>query len=164
MDRLLIATCVVLALVLGACRSSPAEAELPSSVSEGPLSASLRGDAPPFPDLDDALIVEGAALYQGNCASCHLSDLSGSPNWKVPSEDGIYPPPPMDESGHTWHHPDVLLTELIQGERGYESAMPEFADTLTPQQINAILEFIKSNWDDQERQFQWQATWQELDS
>jgi hypothetical protein len=37
--------------------------------------------------------------------------------------------------------------------------MPTFGGILTDDEILSILEFLKSNWADEERTFQWQATW-----
>lgn len=70
------------------------------------------------------------------------------------------PAPPHDASGHTWHHPDRILFEIIkQGAAaiiggGYESDMPGFGGTLTDAEIRAIIEYIKSTWPARERQYQ----------
>lgn len=88
------------------------------------------------PPLDRELVASGAELYQKNCASCHGADLSGDPNWKTPNDDGSYPPPPHDSSGHTWHHPDRMLIEIVrEGGSSPESRMPAFGDRLTDDDI-----------------------------
>lgn len=104
-------------------------------------------------------VATGAELYQENCASCHRADLSGDPNWKTPNDDGSYPPPPHDSSGHTWHHSDRVLIEIIRDGSGFpQSRMPAFGDRLTEEEIGAILEFFKESWGPQERAFQQQMT------
>ena len=115
------------------------------------------------PDTETEVVVErGGDLYQANCASCHGTDLAGAPNWKTPNEDGSYPAPPHDSSGHTWHHSDRLLNEIIRdGSDLPQSRMPAFGDQLTDDDIEAILEFIKSSWGPQEREYQSQVTEQE---
>lgn len=119
-------------------------------------------DAPPMPELDFGTVAAGEILYAQFCASCHLADLSGNPDWKIPNADGTYPPPPHDVSGHTWHHSDDLLLEIVRdGIEGVASAMPTFGDVLTDEEILSIIEFFKSQWGDEERTFQWQVTWQE---
>ncbi|MDO6732953.1 cytochrome c [Marinovum sp. 2_MG-2023] len=104
--------------------------------------------------------IDGAALYQENCASCHGAKLEGQPDWRSRDADGRLPAPPHDATGHTWHHSDDILfqitregTAAVVGD-GYESNMPGFGDTLEDAQIHAILEYIKSTWPDRERAYQ----------
>lgn len=101
---------------------------------------------------DPAQIELGEEVYAAECASCHGADLAGQPDWQTRLPDGTYPAPPHDASGHTWHHPDALLLDYIR--RGgaaliggsFKSNMPGFADRLTEDQIQAVLDFIKSTW------------------
>jgi S-disulfanyl-L-cysteine oxidoreductase SoxD len=73
-------------------------------------------------------------------------------NWRERGPDGLLPAPPHDPSGHTWHHPDEVLSNLtkfgVQPYTGpdYRTAMPAFADKLTDEDILAILSYIKSTW------------------
>ena len=114
---------------------------------------------PPLPTLNPELVAEGEPLYTQFCASCHGTSLEGVPDWKIAQPDGKRLPPPHDSSGHTWHHPDDLLLSLIaeQGDPSY-SDMPGFRDSLTDEEMNAILTFIKSSWGQEEREFQWWIT------
>jgi mono/diheme cytochrome c family protein len=122
----------------------------------------LSGGAPPPPPIDTAVAETGVALYLQHCASCHGADLKGAPNWKTPNDDGSYPPPPHDDSGHTWHHSDTVLIDLIlKGSEFEQSRMPAFAGTLTEADVKAILEYLKSEWGEQERTYQWHSTWRE---
>ncbi|SFD66628.1 Cytochrome c, mono-and diheme variants [Sulfitobacter brevis] len=106
----------------------------------------------------------GEELYQENCASCHGATLEGEPNWRERSSDGKLPAPPHDETGHTWHHADRILTDIIKRGTaeivggGYESNMPGFADVLTDAQIEEILGYIKSTWPDRARTVQEDVT------
>ncbi len=104
----------------------------------------------PYQDADH--IAKGAEIYQDACASCHGDQLQGERNWRERDADGYLPAPPHDETGHTWHHPDQQLiqivalgTEAIVG-NGYQSKMIGFADSLAPQDIIDVLAFIKSTW------------------
>ena len=112
---------------------------------------------PPLPALDPERVTEGAALYAQQCARCHGSALEGTANWKQRLEDGSYPPPPHDNTGHTWHHSDAVLLGIITngGDPAYNSRMPAFKDVLSETQMVAILEFFKSRWGNEEREFQW---------
>jgi len=133
-------------------------------VTASTVAPSLAGEAPPPPNLDNGRVARGEELYQQNCASCHRADLSGDPNWKTPNPDGSYPPPPHDSSGHTWHHSDQLLLEIIgDGSDFPESRMPTFSGALTDEEILAIIEYFKANWGQEQRGFQWQVTWQQAE-
>lgn len=109
----------------------------------------------------EGVLARGSELYQQNCAQCHGADLSGAPDWKTPNDDGSYPPPPHDSSGHTWHHSDRILMEIISDGSDFpQSRMPAFGGRLDDD-IAAILEFIKSNWGSEERSYQRQVTEQD---
>jgi mono/diheme cytochrome c family protein len=108
----------------------------------------------------DALAL-GRSVYAANCATCHGQRGEGQPNWQSRRADGTLPAPPHDASGHTWHHPDELLIEIITvggqaayGGPGLVSGMPAFADQLTAEEITAVLAYIKSLWGDDERTYQ----------
>ena len=97
-------------------------------------------------------IAEGERLYQANCASCHGADGAGQANWRERGPDGKLPAPPLNGSGHTWHHPDSQLTAIItQGVEamapaGYKSDMRGFGERLSDAEIQAILAYVKSTW------------------
>ena len=106
----------------------------------------------------------GAALYAEHCASCHGAELEGAPNWRRQGEDGLYPAPPHDATGHTWHHGDRMLFDYTKlggeglfaarGITNFESGMPGFAEILTDDLIRDVLAFIKSTWPEPLRQHQ----------
>jgi len=111
--------------------------------------------------------MDGAALYQQNCASCHGAELQGQPDWRSPGPDGRLPAPPHDATGHTWHHGDEILFRITRDGTaavvggGYASDMPGFGDALTDAEIRAILDYIKSTWPERERAYQRERTQQE---
>ncbi len=112
-------------------------------------------------------IERGRAVYAEKCAVCHGANLEGQPDWRSARADGTYPAPPHDESGHTWHHGDGMLIDYIS--RGgqavlddmaveFASGMPGFADTLSEDDIVAVLDYIKSTWSDPVRAMQEERT------
>ncbi|WP_372837867.1 cytochrome c [Phaeovulum sp.] len=111
-------------------------------------------------------IARGSVVYAENCAACHGANLEGQPDWQKPGPNGRYPAPPHDSSGHTWHHSDQVLAQIIyygtaaMVGNGYESDMPGFGTTLSEADILAVLAFIKSTWPAQEAAFQRQVTQQ----
>jgi mono/diheme cytochrome c family protein len=115
---------------------------------------------PPVPKLRAAQLERGATLYATYCAQCHGANLAGTPNWKERLADGSLPPPPHDNSGHTWHHSDKVLLEIIRdgGNPASNSTMPAFGDKLSDEDMKAILDFFKSTWGKKEREYQWGIT------
>ena len=115
---------------------------------------------PPVPTLNPEILAQGEILYAQYCAKCHGANLEGAPNWKQRLPDGSLPPPPHDSSGHTWHHSNELLTSITEngGDPAQNSKMPPFKDQLSREEVFAILEFIKSKWDREEREYQWWIT------
>jgi mono/diheme cytochrome c family protein len=110
------------------------------------------------PPEDDQLAA-GRTLYALHCASCHGADLEGQPNWRAPKEDGRLPAPPHDASGHTWHHSGAELFKMTKYGvsavvPGYESDMPGFKGVLTDEEIQLVLDFIKSTWPPRESEYQ----------
>jgi mono/diheme cytochrome c family protein len=149
--RLIIFTAI--AIVLVSCS--------PGAVSDPVII--LETAAPPVPTIDANQVVVGQELYDQYCGSCHGEDLVGEENWKERKADGTFPAPPHDTSGHTWHHPDDLLLEIIAqgGDQALGSTMPGFAEELTEDEMAAILEYIKTFWGEEERAFQWWITYQQ---
>ena len=98
-------------------------------------------------------VERGRVVYDGNCASCHGSNLEGQPNWRVRLPNGRLPAPPHDASGHTWHHSDDVLFGIVKNglvppyaPAGYGSDMPAFAPTLSDDDIREVLAYIESRW------------------
>ena len=66
--------------------------------------------------------------------------------------------------GHTWHHPDRLLFEITKfggqalAPPGHKSNMPAFGQTLSDEEIWAVLAFIKSRWPEEIRARQAEIT------
>jgi mono/diheme cytochrome c family protein len=137
----------VLALVVGA---APALAWWVWPSSGGPLASAD----------DPRQLALGQQVYREHCAACHGADLEGEPDWETRRPDGRMPAPPHDDSGHTWHHDDDMLFEIVKHglepfvAPGYQSDMPAFAGILSDAEIRAVLAFIKSHWGPRERAFQ----------
>jgi len=103
---------------------------------------------------DQILVALGKKIYTNNCAACHGAKLEGQPDWRIRQPNGRLPAPPHDETGHTWHHPDAILIGIIKNglvpgvtaPPGYVSNMPAYGKSLTDQDIQAVLAYIKSSW------------------
>jgi mono/diheme cytochrome c family protein len=150
--------CFAAAFVVGALAAAWS-AGCASTQAESPVL--ISGTAvPPVPTLDAARVAHGEKVYAQHCAACHGANLEGAPDWKQALPDGSLPPPPHDSTGHTWHHPDTLLLDIIAngGNPAFNSKMPGFRDKLTPDDMISVMEFIKSRWGADEREFQWWIT------
>ena len=99
----------------------------------------------------------GQRVYDAQCAACHGAGLEGQPDWRTRSADGKLPAPPHDASGHTWHHPDQALFEIVKygvqrfAGADYRSDMPAYEGRLSDDEIRAVIAYIKSTWPEQIR-------------
>jgi mono/diheme cytochrome c family protein len=99
---------------------------------------------------DFAQVSRGAKLYQMNCAECHGSQGQGAPNWRQRDADGMFPAPPLNGTGHAWHHPQRMLHHVIaNGSPGGQGNMPAWGDQLSAEEIEAIIAWFQSKWPDQ---------------
>jgi mono/diheme cytochrome c family protein len=96
-------------------------------------------------------IDDGAVIFKTHCASCHGDAAQGlAKDWKRPLPDGTYPPPPLNGTAHTWHHPARGLIQTIQnGGVPLGGTMPPFKDKLTNEEISSVLAFIQNLWSDE---------------
>ena len=133
---LVLAVLVTLTALIAAC-GEPEPVAVPSSEQSENVSGPRTGER----------------VFASTCAACHGVNGEGAENWMVRDEDGRLPPPPLNGEGHTWHHSDGVLYRIVsEGGAGIGSGsnMPSFKDQLTPSEIVAVLEYIKSLWEDKE--------------
>ena len=114
-----------------------------------------------FPITTDSklMIERGKIAYQNNCVSCHMVNLSGAENWKGIDSDGHRKAPPLDGSGHTWHHDDKTLHAIVKYGlaklvKNYEGKMIGFEDKLSDKDIDSILAYMKSYWSKENYEYQ----------
>ena len=126
--------------------------------SQGPIGPGTT--SVPLPTLDPSQVDHGRQIYVQNCARCHGQRAEGAPNWQQSDARGNLPPPPHDDSGHTWRHSDAQLAEIIQNglrdrfNKTPELTMPPFKDRLSSEEIAAVIVFFKSLWSPEHRSFQ----------
>jgi len=106
-----------------------------------------------FPITRDStlMVARGKIIYENNCVSCHQVNLIGVENWKGLDEDGHRKAPPLNGMGHTWHHDDDTLHNIIKYGlaklvKNYEGKMLGFEDNLKDKDIDSVLSYIKSFW------------------
>lgn len=99
----------------------------------------------------EAQVEQGERLFQHYCAECHGGHAQGlAPDWRVRQADGSYPPPPLNGTAHTWHHPLSVLQRVIQeGGAPYDGKMPGFKGRLSEAEQLAIIAWFQHFWSDQ---------------
>lgn len=95
-------------------------------------------------------IANGKRLYLELCFMCHGMEGEGDPDWKTPRKDGKYSAPPLNGTGHAWHHPMKFLhdyTKYGSVEKG--GAMTGFEGALGDKDITDIILWFQSKWPDE---------------
>ncbi|MCW8988112.1 MAG: cytochrome c [Gammaproteobacteria bacterium] len=92
----------------------------------------------------------GQQLFLKNCAVCHGKHAEGGKNWRKLGKDRKFPPPPLNGTGHAWHHSTEVLVDIIKnGTINDGGNMPAWKNKLSDLEIEAILAFLKSHWPDE---------------
>ncbi len=95
-------------------------------------------------------VEQGRGLFQQHCAACHGNQAQGkTANWKQRLPDGSFPPPPLNGTAHAWHHPmNILRSTVYRGGIPLGGKMPGFGDKLQPEEIDAVIAYFQSFWND----------------
>lgn len=111
----------------------------------------VSAQTPAVAEFDAETVGAGRTLFRKNCAVCHGWNAEGiTADWQSRDADGKYPPPPLNGTAHTWHHPTSILTRIINdGTAAMGGTMPAWRDKLSAEEIAAILHWITSLWPDE---------------
>ncbi len=116
------------------------------------------------PPLDPELVAHGQQIYSEYCAACHGPQGERVQGWQEPNEWGEMPPPPHDSTGHTWRHADGMLYRMVRDgwrdpfNKTDRLTMPPFGEVLSPEEIRAVITYLKTWWTPEQRQFQWEES------
>lgn len=93
-------------------------------------------------------VERGRLVYERNCQECHGPEGRGQPgDWKVKRPNGLYPPPPLDDTAHAWHHPTAVLRKaILRGSPPDVGDMPAWEGKLSDAEIDDVIVYIKSLW------------------
>ena len=109
-----------LALILVACSESN---QAPLTTANA--TATSPSDQPLVRWYNPEQVRTGAEVFKNNCAQCHGNNGQGAINWTQIGPDGKYPPPPLNGTGHAWHHPLKMLFHVVKnGSPGGNPAPP----------------------------------------
>jgi mono/diheme cytochrome c family protein len=114
--------------------------------------------------FDRERLSHGQQLYIQYCASCHGANGEGqfptAPN--QPDTTGRIGAPPHNGAGHTWHHGDELLFRYVyeggMGDPEHFYPMPAFRDQLAEDDIWAVIAYLKTLWNEEQRANQQRVT------
>jgi len=127
--------------------------------------AFLQARALPQPGARSSDISRGEQIYNANCASCHGGPTGG----------GMMDyPPKHNANGHTWHHSDCEIKDIIRTGTGPmiemmremmappgAPTMPAWREKLSDGEIDAIVAYIKTMWTADESDAQERITQQD---
>lgn len=131
----------VMLLLLSGCSREPAASNAVSPPAATPVPAVVAHR------LDPARLGRGAEIFKQYCASCHGAMAQGAPNWQRPGADGKYPAPPLNGTGHAWHHPAAVLKMTIRrGTIAMGGSMPAWGNKLSEDDIEAVIAWLQSRW------------------
>ena len=115
-----------------------------------------EGTVEPEDRVDDRWYTEfylglGKTVFENNCMVCHGTNGGGiTEDWKKPLADGSYPPPPLNGTAHTWHHPaSNLLRTINKGGQELGGQMPAFEKKLSEKEKVAVIAYIQNWWPDE---------------
>ena len=101
----------------------------------------------PARKVDAQQIALGKKVFLANCAACHGINAEGDENWRKRDADGHYPAPPLNGSGHAWHHSLEVLRGLISnGSPKGKGKMPGWKGKMSEQEIEATIAWFQSLW------------------
>jgi mono/diheme cytochrome c family protein len=93
-------------------------------------------------------VMRGEIVFKNNCQTCHGEKGIGQvENWRKALPNGKYPAPPLNGTGHTWHHSGTaLLNTINSGGIAIGGTMPPFKDVLSDKDKRAVFSYIQSLW------------------
>ncbi len=104
------------------------------------------------PTATPDLIAQGREVYMRECAVCHGERAQG-----YADDPGA---PPLDDTGHAWHHPDQQIYGwIVNGKLALAGeGMPALGDRLTEQEVRAVIEYLHSLWTEDQLETQQDVT------
>jgi mono/diheme cytochrome c family protein len=92
-------------------------------------------------------VARGEELYLAHCVACHgINGVGENPADIYAMDEYGFVAPPMDDSGHAWHHTDEQLIQMTLEGSPRNPRMAAFKNVLTEEDTGALVEYIKSLW------------------
>jgi len=84
----------------------------------------------------------GETLFRQYCVACHGVKGIGEFSWQTRERAA----PPLDSSGHAWHHEDAQLVRMILDKPLPDSKMPAWGSILSRNDALDLVAYIKTLW------------------
>jgi mono/diheme cytochrome c family protein len=92
-------------------------------------------------------IARGKQVYEDTCQACHGADGIGeSPDDPFAKDEYGFKAPALNDDAHGWHHSDQNLMNTILGGSSRNERMAAFKDTLSAEDVENVVAYIKSLW------------------
>ena len=128
------------ALLLGA--AVLAAVMLPSALGRGDAVESSSAGG-----LSGGSVLDGQALFTTYCVACHgVSGVGERPDDIYAQDAYGFVAPPLDDTGHAWHHTDDQLIQTILEGSPRNSRMIAWEHLLTEQEVLGLVTYIKGLW------------------
>lgn len=155
-QQYLIAALLVLPAIYG-CEKRDAQATKTNAVAVAEAEAVADADLNKQPAekvkrwYPGEFVLHGSRVYQTHCESCHGVNATGaSKDWRKRKPDDQFPPPPLNGTGHAWHHSlPVLLQTISSGSIDQGGEMPAFKDSLTTDERLSVVAYFQQFWPDE---------------
>ena len=101
----------------------------------------------PQPRLTPPMVILTACVLLISPQTAHSSDYNLEDMIAYYDYD---PAPPLNGTGHAWHHPQKVLIDVIKnGTARLGGNMPPWKDRLSDQEIEDIIAWFKAQWPDE---------------
>jgi mono/diheme cytochrome c family protein len=126
---------LIAASVLGGC--SKKETPAPAAAEPTPVVATRT--------VTMETMMNGARLYQENCAQCHGPEAQGHPDWQNPA---VTAAPPLNGSGNEWKRSRGEILAIIQNgiTRQDQPVMPAWKGRVADKDLDDLLTWITALW------------------
>ncbi len=93
-------------------------------------------------------ITAGRRVFEENCQACHGEKGRGEKPGDIHARDenGLPVAPPLDDSGHAWHHADAQLAQTIREGSPRNERMIAWKDLLNGEAVRNVVAYVKSLW------------------
>jgi cytochrome c len=150
-------------MLLAACTSQSGAPVAQQNADATPRTEPVPREAVPTIDPASERLAAGQRNYNTYCAHCHGYAGEGQHPATIEQTQtyGYNLVPAHDESGHTWQHPDQLLFEVTKyGIRNPLNLyrMTPFGSQLSDDDIFGVIDYMKTFWTDEQREYQQQLT------
>jgi len=92
-------------------------------------------------------IAAGQQVFVEKCQQCHgVNGIGEAPGDPEAKDEFGFKAPALNDDAHAWHHSDQNLVSFIQEGSPRNTRMVPFKETLSQDQIESLVAYLKSRW------------------